>query len=63
MRRARAGSTCRHSPTARSWMRLDADRELNSQDLLAHLARKSLALADKVTDGAERYSLVETVRD
>ena len=43
-------------------MRLDADRELNSQDLLAHLTRKSLALADKVTDGAERYSLVETVR-
>jgi hypothetical protein len=36
---------------------------LNSQDLLAHLTRKSLALADKVTDGAERYSLVETVRD
>src|SRR6266852_3429118 len=43
-----------------------ADGELNGEevlDVLAHLTRKSLVVADETADGAERYSLLETVQD
>ena len=43
-----------------------AGRGLDSEDVLdvlAQLTRKSLVVADEVADGAERYSLPETVRD
>src|SRR5262249_49487486 len=32
-------------------------------DVLANLTRKSLVVAEEAIDGAERYSLLETVRD
>ncbi len=32
-------------------------------DVLAHLTRKSLVVADQAADGSERYSLLETVRE